>query len=799
MLKNYIKIAFRNLFKNKVYSFINIFGLAVGIACCLFVFIYVQDELSYDQFHKNYDNLYRLNKVVTPQEGGEEYHAITSGMMGPTLVEDFPEVKQTVRFLSWFDEVLMKRDETSIMIDKVAFTGDNFFEVFDFELLSGNPVTLLEAPFSIVLTETTAHRIFGDENPVGQTITALNDFDYTVTGIAKDPPIRSHLDFSALISWSTTIPGDGGLEFLWMNNWLTQVHMTYLLLEDRADANALEEKFPAFMERHFPERSEQYQLFLQPLNDIYLGSTNLLHVRGTRTGSYMNIYIFSIIAVLILLIACINFINLSTARASERLQEVGVRKALGADSKQLIFQFFGESFLLVVISVMLAIVMVELLLPEFNSFTDKTLHLNLLRNNVLLLVLAGLTVSASLLAGFYPAFVLSRFKPEQALRQIHSLFAGGTSLRKSLVVVQFATTITLFIGIGVVYQQMQFTQTKDLGFNEEQLLTLEIDNTNIADNFDAFKQELLGHSAILSVTGASQIPGFGTIGFTILPEGKPENETWTANVMRLDDFDLINTFEMEIIKGRFFDENRPTDVQSGIVINETLANLLGWDNPVGKQMDIQGELQGGQVIGVVSDFHYESLHQDVAPLVMHISPRHTLLTLRISTSDISSLLTFLEERWEAHESNYPFNYTFFDERWASLYQSEQRFMQTLTLFSALAILIACFGLYGLASFMAQKRTKEIGIRKVLGATIAGIVTMLSKDFLKLVLISFVIAIPVSWYVMNQWLADFAYRIEIGVGFFVTAGGAAIVIALLTVSWQSVRAALANPVESLRNE
>ncbi|MEX0662267.1 MAG: ABC transporter permease [Balneolaceae bacterium] len=798
MIKNYLKIAWRNLNKNKLDTAISIGGLSIAIACCIGMLLFVEDELSFDHFHDNTENLYRLNKIVTPQQGGQEYHAITSGMMGPTFVEDYPEVKQAVRILPWFAPILTKKDQTSIMLEDVVFADDNFFEVFNFELLRGNSESVLEAPFSIVLTEETANRLFGDEDPIGQTVTGLNDFDYEVTGIAKNPPRHSHLKFNALVSWSTTVPGNGGLNFLWMNNWLTQVHLTYLLLEESANAEMLESKFPDFMKRHFPERADQYQLYLQPFSDIYLGSANLLHTRNTRIGNRTYVYVFSIIAGVILLIACINLMNLSTARATERIREVGIRKVMGAEPKQLIFQFLGESFLIVLLSSAIAVAIIQPLLPWLNTFTGKAMHLSLSGNISILVLLAAIGVTATLLSGLYPAFILSKFKPSNAFRPTQFLL-GRFALRQTLVTVQYAATIALLVGTAVVYQQLQFTQSKDLGFNQEQLLTLPIEGTNIADNFDVFKRSLLQHPNILNATGASHIPGHGTIAFTILPEGKPENESWTANIMRLDDYDLVETFDMEIVSGRFFDEDRSTDAETGIVINETLANTLGWEDPVGKRMDIEGELEGGRIIGVVRDFHYESMHQEIAPLAMQIAPRYTLLTIKFSTSDVPGMLSYIEEQWKAHEMNYPFDYNFLDQSWASLYQSEQKLMKILSFLAALAIIIASFGLFGITSFMAKKRAKEIGIRKVMGASVANIVALLSKDFVKLVILGFVIAIPIAWYAMSQWLADFAYRIEIGPGIFALAGGTALVIALLTVSWQSIKAAVANPVESLRSE
>jgi putative ABC transport system permease protein len=799
MLKNYVTSALRNFRKHTGHSFINVTGLAVGIACCLGILMYVQDELSFDDFHADADHLYRLNKVVTPQEGGEERHAITSGLMGPTLVEDYPEAVAAVRVLPWFNPELTTVGETSVMLEDLMIADANFFQVFDFELVRGDPARVLAEPLSIVLTEETARRFFGDEDPVGRRIESLGGFEYTVTGIAKSAPHNSHLTYSAIISWQTTVPGVGPMDAEWLNNWLTQVLYTYVLLDDAASPASLEQKLPAFMERHFPERVDQYRLYLQPLSDIYLGSADLQYVRAVRTGNRTYVRIFSFIAVLVLLIACVNFMNLSTARAAERTREVGVRKALGARRGQLIEQYLGEAFVFVVTAVLLALALVQIALPLLNSLTGKSLGLGSIGFLPLSGMLAGLTLVCTMLAGTYPAFLLSRFRPEGALRAKGSIRLSGGSLRRVLVVLQFAATILLIVGTAVVYRQVRFSQQKDLGFDREQLLVLRTADTDLESGIETFRQELLENPAVLDAAVTGRVPGSGTIGFGILPEGKPDTETWTANAIRLGDTEMARTYGLEVVDGRFFDEDRPTDAETGVVINETLARQLGWEDPVGRSLSISGELSDGRVIGVVGDFHYESIHNAIGPLVLFVAPRPNYVTVRFRTDDVQGLLSDIESKWAAMDAVHPFDYTFLDQQWARMYVTEERLMQTLTLFAVLAVFVACLGLFGLAMHTSAQRTKEIGIRKVLGASVGGIVTLLSREFVLLVLAGGLLAVPLAWTASERWLEGFAYRIHPGPGIYILAILTALVVALVSVGWQAVRAATADPVSSLRYE
>jgi putative ABC transport system permease protein len=799
MLRNYLKIAIRNIFKTKGYSLINVSGLAIGLTCCILLLIYVQDELSFDSFHSKGDRIYRLNKIVTPQTGGTELHAITSGLMGPTLVRDYVQVESSVRVLPWFSDVLMTHKEMSLKLSDVVIADSNFFEVFDFELVRGDPRTALVAPLSLVITEATASRFFGNSDPMGQTLIGLNDHIYTVTGISKDAPSNSHLHYNALISWNSTVPGVGPLSFAWLNRWITQVNMTYLVLTVGSDAADLERKLPEFMISYMPQRIDQYELYLQPFQDIHLRSSNIRYSDRVRLGNINYVYLFSVIAGLILLIACINFMNLATARASKRAKEVGVRKVLGAFRRQLSRQFLGESVLFSVLALVIAGTLVEVLMPSFNSFTGKELQFAPLGNPLLFWGAGLITLFVGVISGSYPALVLSRFQPVETLKGTSKGESKGEVLRKILVASQFAISIALIAGMVVVYQQMQYLRDKDLGFRKDQIVVLPIGDTAIGNRFAAFKQELLQHPNIVSAAGSNSVPGESMMSFSLRAEGKPETENWTAHSIRVDDYDLLKTYGFEMAAGRYFSPDHTTDVANAVVMNESLAKSLGWDDPVGKRLDILGELDEGTVIGVIKDFHMRSLHHAIEPIAFYFAPRFENLSLRIAGGDIRGTIAHLQETWEAFEARYPFEYYFLDQRLEQFYKAEQRLIKTFGLFSALAIIIACLGLFGLAAYTAEQRTKEIGVRKVLGASITNIFYLVSKDFGKLVIIGFVVGAPLAYVGMRTWLQDFAFRTNLGVQAFVLAGMAALLIATLTVAYQAIKAATANPIESLRYE
>ena len=796
MWKNYLKSAWRNTVRQKGYAALNVAGLALGLGCCLLIALWVQDEHAYDRFHTQGDRIYRLDKIATPPTGGSERHALSSGPMGPTMQAEFPEVEAAVRLLPWFDDVLIERGETVLATPDVVFADANVFSVFSFRLLRGSPATALADPLSIVLTEHMAHALFGEADPIGQTIVGLNDLTYTVTGIVEDAPAHSHLRYNAFVSWASVVPGNGALEFGWLDEWRPQSLFTYLLLRPEADPAALEAKFPAFMQAHFAERADQYAFYLQPLHDVYLGSSDVLFQRSMVHGNRTYVYVLSVVALLILLIACVNFINLATARAGRRATEVGVRKAIGARRPQLVGQFLSEVLLLVGVALVLALGLAEAVRPAFNAFTGKAVGALTWLAPGPLAVLAALGLAVGLAAGLYPALVLSGFRPVRALNSDASV--GGRDFRKVLVTAQFAASIVLLAGTFVVYHQMAYVQTRHPGYDRAQVVVLPTGGTALADQFEAFKTEVLRSPHVTAAAGSNSVPGEDLMSFGLLPEGRASEEGWTANVLLLDDDDLPGTYGMEMAAGRFLDSDRAAD-SSAIVVNETLARSLGWADPIGKRLDVAGEGRARTVVGVVRDFQTASLRQPIGPLFMILDGRGSNLSVRITGDDVPGTLAHLRATWERFEPRHPFEYRFLDSDFARLYATDRRLMQTLGLFALIAILVACLGLFGLAAYTAEQRTKEIGVRKVLGATVASLVGLLSRDFLRLVLVASVVAVPVAWYAMERWLDGFAYRIALGPVVFLLAGGIALLIALATVAGQALRAAHIDPVKSLRAE
>lgn len=800
LIPNYLKTTFRTFRRNFTFSIINITGLAIGIACCILISMFISYEYSFDSFHSKKDQIYRINKVVTEQTSAtEELHALTSGPMGLQMKLEFPEVEEVVRVRNWFNEVLVSHEEKHISVKDFVFVDSTFFKVFDFELISGNPNLALSQPLSVILSEEMSQIFFGTENPMGKTLTGLNGLDYTVTGVIENAPENSHLQYDILASWSSVNPG--ALDFSWMSSrWFPQSIYTYLVLKENTNQDVLEGKFPEFMERNFPERAGVYQLYLQPFNDIYLYSSKLLWIEPFKSGNATNLKVFSLVAIFILLIACINFMNLSIAQTTKRAKEVGVRKVLGASRGQLGVQFLGETLLYSILAFALSLGLVLISKPFLAFINLDDVFLSLSNNLDVISLILVCTVLAGLLSGLYPSAILSAFKPVVVLYNKSSNKSRGTSLRQVLVVTQFSLSICLMIGTFVINKQLDFAGKKDLGFNKDQVLVLQIGDTEISNQGEAFKNELLKNSSIVSVTGSNSHPGSTFMSYGIRPEGlEGSDNDWVSSVLLVDDFDLLDTYGFEIESGRYFNPQLSTDSSRSIVINEALAQSLGWDDPVGKRLDVPGDIEEGTVIGVIKNFHTQSFHRAIDPLVIFFDQRWGELSVKISPQNTQEALGFISGKWSEFESKRPFEYEFIDQAFSKLYAEERRTRNLLTAFSGLAILVSCFGLFGLSIFAANERIKEIGIRKVLGSSLSSIILLLSKDFLKLVLIALLIAAPFSYYFAHTWLQEFVYRTEIGTWPFLLAGLIAGSLAFLTIAWQSIRAALANPVHSLKSE
>lgn len=794
----YLRIAQRMMRKHPGYAVINILGLTIGMASCILMLLFVRHERAFDDFHRNADRIYRLNKVVTPQEGGSERHAITSGPMGPALAADYAEVEQAVRFMPWFGDVLLARGDTTVKSPSVALADANFFEVFAFELIRGDPATVLDAPMTMVLTESTAHRLFGDDDAVGETVTGLNGRAYEISGIAANPPDQSHMEFDAVISWASTRPGETTLDFGWLEDWLPQALYTYILLAPDAAPEDIDAKFPDFMQRRFQRRADQYHLYLQPIGDIYLGSSNVLFGERVRGGNGAYVQVASVVAVLILLIACVNFVNLVTARSSRRAKEVGVRKVLGADRPQLTRQFLTEAMLTATIATIFAALLVELARPLIEGVSGKDLALSTLGLPMLIGLLVGLPIVVGILSGFYPAAVLSAFRPVRALSGYEGPRANPV-LPRALVTAQFAISVVLISGTIVIYNQLSYVQNRDLGFDAAQVVSVTIGSTSISDQFDAFKSEVLRHPQVVSATGSNSIPGLSLMGFTLQPEGKPQTETWNASALRVDDFELLDTFGMEMAEGRYLSADFPSDSTGSVVVNETLAEMLGWSDPVGRALDISGETRGARVVGVLKDYHHTSLRHPIAPMAVYFAPRGQMLSVRVSGDNVQGVIAHLRSTWERFESRHPFEYSFVDEALSAQYAGDRQLMQALLAFAVLAVFVACLGLFGLTTFSAERRMKEIGMRKVLGASVGSILLLLSRDLARSVLLALCIGAPVAYLLVQRWLSDYAYHLPLGPGPFIVTGFVALVVAMLTISYQSARVATRNPVKSLRYE
>lgn len=811
MLKNYIKIAFRNLRKNPVYSFINISGLAVGIACCLLIGMYVWHEWSYDDFHTKKDRLYRLtyeNRIGEnlPPATPEEYKAWGSAAIAPVLEQDFPEVEETVR-LSGHHSLLITRDDRAFQEERYFFADPGFFKVFSYQLLQGDPETALVQPNSIILTETAARRYFGEENALGKTLELawLDDsLDLTVTGVMEDVPSNTHLDFNMLLSMSTfenqSRANDRAFVF---ENWGYIDFFTYVLLDENATSEAVQSKLPAFVKRHNADGLEDppatYNLALEPIMEAYLSPVS--GFQPGPKGNETSLYLFSFIGLFILLIACVNFMNLTTARSAGRAKEVGIRKTVGARRSRLVFQFLAEAILLATVATALSVLLAELAFPLFSHLAGKEIPGTLLTSLPVLGLLAVGTLVVGILAGSYPALVLSDFRPSQVLKGSFSTSSRGVLLRKGLVVFQFSTAIALIIGTFVVIQQLNFLQNQSLGFDDTQQLVLDFGgDMKVLENTEAIEQELSTLPGVRNVSSTRSIPG-GYYPHATTNVETPEGALRQMNLPLYEvDHEFLAQIGVDATAGRLFDKDYSTDAEEALLLNEAAVQELGYADPanaVGKRFEQWG--RSGEVVGVVKNFNYESLRNEIRPLSFRVSTWLNYFVLEVDTENASDIVADVRAKWSELAPHRPFLFSFLDQSFDSQYRAEEQFGTLFGTFAVLAIFIACLGLFGLAAFGAQQRTKEIGIRKVFGATITNIVGLLSKDFMRLVLIGFAISVPVAWFFMNRWLADFAYRTEIGPGIFLAAGSVALLIALGTVSWQSVKAALMDPVNSLRNE
>ncbi|UCC80450.1 MAG: ABC transporter permease [Candidatus Zixiibacteriota bacterium] len=802
MFKNFLFISFRNLTRNKTYSLINIAGLAVGIACCLMIMLWVQNEFSYDRFHENADRIYRL--CIDGQIGGRTTRTPASNApAGPAMVRDFPEVINSAR-IDVMPTIPVKYQDKIFFEENILWADNSLFDIFTFPLVSRGEEHPLERPYTAVITRDMAKRYFGEDDPLGKTMRLNNERDFTVTGVVENVPANSHIKFDMLCSFETRYTENREL----MDEWIYFSYVTYLLLKENGDFKNLESKFPSFVDNHMGERLAAFGIgmnyFLQPLTSIHLYS-DLEYDDFESAGNITYVYLFSGIALFILLIACFNFINLTTARASARAREVGLRKTLGAHKSKLILQFLCESIIFSVISILLAILILEMALPLINSIADVELSLASIAIPSFILALLLIAVGVGVLAGCYPAFILSAFRPVHVLKGNLSTGTSGSGLRSALVICQFVISITLIAGTFIIYKQINYMKNKKLGFDKEQLLVLPALDESLQRSSMLIRDKLSAIPGVQKIAFGSKSPGSGTSSSIIIPEGYADDQGIMMYQIYAG-YDYIPTLEIEIVQGRNFSADIKSDVSDAVIINETAAKLLGWENPIGKtltspDMDTdKSEWETKKIVGVVRDFHVEPLHKEIGPVfIINANEDLSLAILRLSTNDISSTVAQIRNKWGEIAPDQPLNFYFVDDEYDKMYRAEERMGKLAFYFSILAIFIGCMGLFGMSSYAAERRTKEIGIRKVLGATVPGILRLLSKEVLVLIAIACVIAWPISFYALNRWLQNFAYRISLDIYIFIFAGFFALAIAMLTISFQSIRAALANPVKSLKYE
>ena len=818
MIRTYFKIAWNNLRKNKVFSFINIFGLAAGLACCMLITLYIRNEVSYDKYHKHAADIYQLGTNFI-REGKETKMSGTPAPVAQAMQFEYPEIEQTTRLLALFneDKTLLQYNEKnaapqSFYETKGYIADSSFFRVFTYDFLEGNPATALNEPRTVVLSEEIARKIFGNQPALNKLLHISSgtngDYDFMVTGVFRPVSKPSHIDARFFLSFK-----GGEIEQL-ANRMATNfannnMFFTYLQLKPGTDVAALQAKFPAFIDKYagkdLKAQGFYKKQFLTKLTDIHLYSG--MNQNVTPPGSVTYLYILTSIALFTLLIACINFMNLSTARSSKRSAEVGIRKVLGAEKSALVRQFLGESVFMSLIAFVFAFALVWFLLPAFNKLAGKELSLSFSQNTITIAAFLVLSVITGIVAGIYPAFYLSSFRPVKVLKGRFSNSLAAVSLRKGLVVFQFVISVALIISSVVIASQMRYLRSADLGFDKDQQVVIPLRSATAKQMYPSLKNELAKLPGVTNVGASLFNPGvFNPSDNLLYKEGQTMNDAKRTR-MNWVDAGYLQTLNIKPVAGRLFSEAFPADTSFRMVLNETAIRDIGFpsaQDAVGKKVyfDYQGQQYGFDIVGVVKDFHFEDLHLPITPYGYQLNSNldnFNYMLVHTRGADMKALLSSIGAGWHRLNPNEPFEYNFLDEEFQKNYQAEDRLAGIVGYFTMIAILICCLGLFGLAAFSAEQRVKEIGVRKVLGASVSGIVGLLSKDFLKLVFVAIVIASPLAWYIMNKWLQDFAYRVDISWWVFVVAGIGAVLIAFITIGFQAIRAATVNPVKSLRTE
>ena len=802
---SYIKIVLRKIKRQKGYSFLNIAGLTIGMACCILMVLYIHSELNFDTFHEHANRIYALG--VSSERGGYEFRGTASNATAAAVLQnDYPEVVQAVRY-GYKSGSNFIYDRKHFSINQVMYADENVFDVFTWPMVKGNPKTALSAPYSIVITEEIADRCFGEADPIGKVLEFGEDESFVVTGVIEDVPDNSTINFDALCSFKTLYAE--GEPSLILTDWLSHNFYTYLLLDEGKDPAELEAKFPALLEKFagddMRKRGATESFFLHPLRQIYLNPP------WSTRGPIFYVYIFSVVAALILLIACFNFMNLSTARAATRAHEVGMRKVLGANRTNLINQFFSESLFFSFVSLFFAITLVQLVLPAINSLTNRTISLDVSKLPWLIPAFLLLSIFVGLVAGIYPAIILSRYMPVKVLRGKLSSTRSNIKFRRGLVVLQFAISVTLVISTVIIVQQLFYLQKKDAGYNKENVVVIPSGDSAIRNSFAVLKEEFKKNPNVISVSFSSTIPGFGYPNNQKIPEGFDISESVLMDEINAD-YEYLETMGIELAAGRNFSKEFGTDELYSVIINETAVKQFGWDDPIGKTIKSLDPFKPGNqymekiVIGVVKDFHLRNMTREIEPVFIGYDPdfpfpynRFDVISVRIQGLNIAKTVDSLNNQWEEIFSERPFNYYFLDDIFDMQFRRIERSRKIFSYFTFLAIFVACLGLYGMASFSAAQRTKEIGIRKVLGSSITGIMTLLGKELMLLILAANAVAWPLSFFVMKGWIQNFPYRADIDLLSYLCSSFIVLLIGVLTVSYQAIRAATANPVDSLRYE
>jgi putative ABC transport system permease protein len=795
MLKSYFTIGLRNLFKQKGYSVIKILGLAFGLAASMIIYLYVREDLSYDTFHKNYKNTVRVLTIDSAEGVSSKLVGVTQPMLGPTAEAELPEVVKSVRFTGG-QRYDLTYGENTLKCDAAFRVDPAVFEVFDFKVVDGATTGILDKPGSIAITETLARKIFGDESAVGKTLKLNQTTDLNITAVLADPPKNSHLQFDLL---RTIVPGQDEQGFRQaLETWQGIFCFTYLLLDKPVNAEDLNAKLQAIT-----KKNNAYQFFtpvVQALSDVHLKSKEILFETNANKADELNVYVLSIIAALILVLAAVNFMNLVTAKSAGRAKEVGMRKVIGAIRAQLIRQHLVESIIVTLISAVIALLLVFVALPVLNNTYQRFADIGVLIELQSIALILVLILGVGFLAGIYPAFVLSGFKPVSVLKGSFKSSTSGIKLRKALVVLQFTISIALMVGTGIVYQQMRFIYTADLGYSREQVISVAQSGPAVG-RASTLRDELLRNKNILAVGTSSTRMGQQLGRTNVVPEGATANTNIITSIMVADE-NFIPAMNMKMVDGRNF--SLDYDDSLSMIINEEMARLLKWQDPVGRRISLQSgpnptDLTAYTVVGVVKDFHFATIRHKLEPMFMLYNKNNAAMAVKVKTENMQETIAFMQETWKKVNAGTTFDYAFLDEQFANLYRNEQAFANMFTHFTILAIVIAGLGLFALSAFTAEQRKKEIGIRKVLGASNTNILYNLSSEFVQLILVAFLVASGIAWYVMTRWLEDFQYSIKLGAGVFLIAGGLAVVIAMLTISFQALKAALTNPVESLRSE